>query len=265
MISTGKVFKKSIISVSNIPGVDFTINPYVGCPHKCVYCYAEYIKQHTDHTEDWGDFVDVKVCHSRLPYRKIQGKTVVMSSSTDCYNPFEASMEATREVLEDMVFSQCDFNLVVLTKGHLVVRDIDLLVKLRARVGISMNTLDDSFRAISEPRASSVAQRIDALKALREAGLDTWIFVSPVFPAITDFRSIVEATSPWACRYGFENLKLKWPYKSRVLQMIWDHRPDLIPLYRRIFLEEDRSYWNGLSREIRSYCGGRKIDFDVYF
>lgn len=264
-ISVGQVWTKNLLSVSRIPGVDFTVNPYVGCPHKCIYCYAEFIKQHTDHTEDWGDFVDVKRCHARLPYKKIQGKTVVMCSSTDGYNPLELRFEATREILKDMVFSQCDFDLMILTKGYAVVRDIDLLLKLKAKVGISINSLDDSFRAKAEPRASSVGKRLEALRLLREAGLETWVFMSPIFPGISDFRTVIDATRPWTCEYGFENLKLKGPYRPRVLEMIGREYPDLVSLYRRIFMERDYRYWDNLSWEIRSHCRKLGLRFGVYF
>ncbi|MDR1965800.1 MAG: radical SAM protein, partial [Synergistaceae bacterium] len=83
MVSEGFVSVKNYASPSKLPGVDYVINPYVGCPHKCMYCYAEFMKRHTSHVEQWGDFIDVKRCGAPINFSRLRGKHVMLSSVTD--------------------------------------------------------------------------------------------------------------------------------------------------------------------------------------
>ena len=78
---------KAVLVKSNLPASDYVANPYTGCPHKCRYCYAEFMKRRTGHTEDWGDFIDIKSYESMKLPRDLAGKTVLLSSVTDPYNP----------------------------------------------------------------------------------------------------------------------------------------------------------------------------------
>lgn len=85
MITTKTIPVKNWITPSKLPGVDVVINPYVGCPHKCVYCYAEFMKTFTDHAEDWGDFLDIKHCDKPVSTKRLDDKNIVISSVTDPY------------------------------------------------------------------------------------------------------------------------------------------------------------------------------------
>lgn len=80
------------LSKSNLPASDFVINPYVGCTHSCKYCYASFMKRFTGHKEDWGTFLDIKRCSKPINLSKINGKSVFLSSVTDCYNHYEKIM-----------------------------------------------------------------------------------------------------------------------------------------------------------------------------
>lgn len=103
----------------------YAINPYIGCPHACKYCYASFMKRFTNHPEPWGEFLDVKRCDKKIDLRKIDGKNVFMSTATDCYNPYEAKYKITRSILEQLVDSNC--YLQISTKNKLILRDLDLL------------------------------------------------------------------------------------------------------------------------------------------
>ena len=97
---------------------EYAINPYVGCPHKCKYCYASFMKRFTNHKEEWGEFIDIKRCNKPIDLKKIQGKNVFMSSVTDCYNPYEAKYKITRSILEQLVNVEC--TLQISTKNQLI-------------------------------------------------------------------------------------------------------------------------------------------------
>ena len=89
-IAEKEIDSKDLITKSNLPASDYVINPYVGCPHACKYCYARFMKRFTGHTEEWGDFIDIKRCAKPINVKKLYHKSVFLSSVTACYNPFEA-------------------------------------------------------------------------------------------------------------------------------------------------------------------------------
>ena len=105
---------KDYLTKSNLPSSDYVINPYIGCPHGCKYCYASFMKRFTGHTEDWGDFIDIKICNKPIDLKKIDNKNVFLSSVTDCYNKYEEEYRITRNILEQLVDSNC--NLSISTK-----------------------------------------------------------------------------------------------------------------------------------------------------
>ncbi len=117
------------LTKSNLPASDYVINPYVGCLHGCKYCYACFMKRFTGHTENWGDFLDVKICDKPINIKKIKGKTVFVASVTDCYNPAEKDYGVTRKILEQL--TQADAEIDITTKSALVLRDMDLLKQMK--------------------------------------------------------------------------------------------------------------------------------------
>ena len=132
---------KSLVAPSKLPGTDFVINPYIGCPHQCVYCYAEFMKRFTNHTEDWGDFLDIKRAEKPIDIRKLAGKRIVISSVTDPYNAFEKRYNVTRHVLKQL--QNAHAAITIITKSDLILRDIDLIGRLEnAEVAISLNSLE---------------------------------------------------------------------------------------------------------------------------
>ena len=266
-VKVREVEAKSYITESKLPDADFVINPYTRCPHKCIYCYAEFMKRFaTGHDiEDWGDFLDVKKCNVPIKLNKIKkDQEVLIGSVTDPYNPYEYKYEITRSILKQFIGS--NVNLQILTKSSLVTRDIDILKQIaNVSVGVSMNTLNEDFRQQIESRASSVENRIITLKKLKEAGIKTYLFMAPIFPGITNFEEIIFKTRPYVDFYAFENLNLRGAYMSRVLNLIYKKHPNLKKLYDSIYKKKDNSYWLSLEKEITSFCNANKIPFKMYF
>ena len=168
---------KDYVSKSNLPVSDYVINPYVGCPHGCKYCYACFMKRFTNHGEEWGTFIDIKHCDKPVNKRKLQNKSVFLSSVTDCYNEFEEKYCVTRKILEQLADVDC--KLGISTKSSLILRDIDLLKKCRnLTVSISINTLDEQFKNDMD-RAVSIERRLVAMKRLHDEQIRTTCFISP--------------------------------------------------------------------------------------
>ena len=248
-----KIRAKNILSRSKIGSGGYAINPYVGCPHGCIYCYAEFMRSATGHEEAWGKFLDVKDFDTASLVKFAAshgGERVFMSSVTDCYNPYEAQFGATHKVLEAVAGS--DINLQILTKSSLVMRDIDLLQTMpNVRVEVSLSVIDESLRRILEPRASPVAARIAAVKKLRTTGVKTYIFVAPIFPQITPVFDIISHYGDAADEIWFDRLNLYPNFRDKILAFIGRNFPALLPLYKKIYLFSEDDYFEQLADEIR--------------
>jgi DNA repair photolyase len=190
-----EVHPKTIITKNNSPDVpfDFSINPYQGCEHGCVYCYAR-----TTH-EYWGynagkDFERVILVKKEAPillekeFRKksYQPKLIVLSGNTDCYQPIERKLGITRKLLE--VFQQFKHPVGMITKNSLIQRDIDILQDLAsinaASVVVSLTSLREETRRLMEPRTASVKQRLQTIEKLTAAGIPVRVNLAPIIPAI---------------------------------------------------------------------------------
>jgi len=251
------------LTESKLPSADYVINPYVGCTHGCKYCYASFMKRFTNHHEDWGKFVDVKFCDKAINIKKIKGKTVFLSSVTDCYNELEEKYELTRNIIKQLKNADCILN--ISTKSKLILRDLELLKEFKNLVvSMSINTLDEKFRQDMD-NASSIKERLETLKILHENGIYTVLFMSPIFPYITEWREIIEASKDYIDEYWFENLNLRGTYKTYILNYIKSNYPDYYSEYIDIYDNKNKSYWQSLSLEIQKYCDNNKIKYVNYF
>jgi DNA repair photolyase len=175
---------KTALSKSNLPGLDYSLNPYRGCEHACVYCYVPNILRIK--REEWGSFVDVKTNIANILSKELKKKqkgVVGISTVTDPYQPLEKKYKLTRYCLEQLL--RYDFPVHIQTKSDLILRDIDLISKFsNIEVMFSIGTLHDSERKILEPNASSIQQRLNAMKTLSENGVKTTVFFGPIYPTI---------------------------------------------------------------------------------
>ncbi len=251
------------LTKSNLPASDYVINPYVGCTHGCRYCYASFMKRFTSHKEKWGEFIDIKLCDKKIDLKKISGKNVFLSSVTDCYNKFEEKYKITRNILEQLVDSDC--YLSISTKSKLILRDIDLFKKMKHLVVcMSINTLDEKFRNDMD-NASTIKERMETLKELHNNGIYTVLFLSPIFPHITDWKEIIECTKDYINEYWFENLNLRGDYKKDILDYIKNNYINIYSDYIDIYEKHNNSYWQNLAKEINKYCDNNKIKYINYF
>ncbi|MEM3711049.1 MAG: radical SAM protein [Thermoprotei archaeon] len=157
---------------------EYTLNPYRGCLHGCIYCYAPSLI----HDErPWGEYVDVKVNAPEIlekEIKKVPRGVVFLSSASDPYQPVEAKYGLTRSCLK--ILLEHDFPVNILTRSHLVLRDVDLFKRFKwLRVGMSITSVPTKM---FEPRVPPLERRIETLKHLSSEGITTWVSLSPIIP-----------------------------------------------------------------------------------
>ncbi len=227
---------KSVLSDTELYGLDYSINPYTGCEHSCTYCYAVFMKKFTGHKERWGNFVDVKVNAPEVLREEVQKKengSVLMSSVTDPYQPLEEKYGITREVLE--ILQENEFNVSILTKNSLVLRDMDILKKFnhgQLSAGFTINFLDEEDRKVWEPGASTIENRMEALRRLNREGIPTYVHVGPWLEGITDLDGILERVEDFVYEFQIENLNRK--RECEVMKAIRKNYPEEEERYEEI-------------------------------
>jgi len=191
-----EVLAKSILNESSIG--DYCINVYIGCQHACRYCYADYYTRKIYGIKDsWGTYVFAKINAPSLLLKEIKRKKkgiVYISSLSDPYQPIEEKYKLTRKILE--ILLSHDWPIIVQTKSTLVLRDLDLLERFsQAEVGFTIITLDEKIRERLEPYAPPIAERIRALKILKEKGIKVFAFLGPIPPytPIADVERLIKA------------------------------------------------------------------------
>src|SRR5258706_14823093 len=206
-----KDHSSTVITYNNSPDVGFeaSINPYRGCEHGCIYCYARPTHEYLGFSAglDFETKIMVKqnapgLLREELSSTRWTPKIIAMSGVTDCYQPVERRLKLTRGCLE--VLAEFRNPVVIITKNHLVTRDLDLLAELArhraAAVVLSITTLDSGLARIMEPRTSTPARRLAAIEALAAAGIPAGVNVAPIIPGLTD--SEVPAILRAAARAG---------------------------------------------------------------
>ncbi len=267
---------KSILVKSNLPGCDFVINPYVGCQHACVYCYARFMKRFTDHPEPWGEFLDIKVNTPEVLEKQLsqmfgsknnqlkiklsvrKKPTVFLSSVTDPYLPIERKYKLTRKCLEILLKYQMPVS--ILTKSDLVLRDLDLLKKFKdVSVGLSITGADDKISKFFEPYASSESRRVKAVSILHKERIRTYGFVGPILPYLTDLPKLFKLLSGKVSEIMLETLNTKPSSWIGVEKVLKKNDPELFPKYKEIFftkakkdyLDQLRAEIDGLSKKYK--------------
>ena len=231
---------KSIIVYNDSPdvGFDASVNPYRGCEHGCVYCYARPTHEYLGFSAglDFETKIMVKeqapeLLRKELSSPKWAPRVLAMSGVTDCYQPAEKRLELTRRCLEVLLEFRNPVGIV--TKNFLVTRDIDILSQLAsykcAAVFISLTTLDPELSGLMEPRASRPTRRLAAIQALSEAGIPVGFLLAPMIPGLTDSEApaIVQAAVRAGASFG-GYVALRLPHAVKSLFEIWleQHYPE---------------------------------------
>lgn len=197
-IGRAKVTKRRVSQILTKPtgalkGLDYTVNPYVGCSFACAYCYAAFFQPEDDKANDWGYWVEVKenaLDILRRESHKLAGAHVMFGSVTDPYQPLERKTGLTRSLLEHMARITPQPRIRVQTRSPIVARDIELLQQFeKLTVGMSITTDDDATRRRYEPSCASIDQRFAAVRKLADAGIQVTLSMAPLLP-ITDVEAL---------------------------------------------------------------------------
>ena len=253
---------KSLLNRCGI--ADYSFNCYTGCAHACVYCYARFMQRFHPHQEAWGQFVDVKVNAAEVlarQLRRLGAGTVFTCSACDGWQPVERRYKLTRQCCRMLL--DAGFQLNVLTKSELVLRDLDIFRGRPVRVGVTITTPDEPQARLWEPRASSVAARVRVLREAKAAGLQTTVMFGPLLPAISDTPEALDKLFALAAGADVDHIWTDalnprprvWPSVQGLLRR---HRRDLLEPYRRVLFNAAcrERYQAELQEKVRRAAAG---------
>ncbi|MBI4427943.1 MAG: PA0069 family radical SAM protein [Ignavibacteriales bacterium] len=234
---------KSLLAKNDSPdlGFDYSINPYRGCEHGCIYCYARPSHEYLGFSSgiDFETKIMVKLDAPKLLAEAFHARTwepqiVALSGNTDCYQPIERKLELTRQCLQ--VFRDFRNPVSIITKNSLVQRDVDILMEMAdlhtVAVTVSVTTLDSHLARIMEPRTSSPVKRLQTIETLARNGIRTGVLVAPVIPGLTDeeIPSILKAASASGAQYaGYTMLRLPFAIKDLFQEWLLRNLPERTP------------------------------------
>ena len=231
---------KTIIARNESPDVGFetSVNPYRGCEHGCIYCFARPSHEYLGFSAglDFESRIMVKMdapqlLEAELASPKWKPQVIMMSGVTDPYQPVERKLQLTRRCLEAL--ARFRNPVAMITKNRLITRDIDLLSELAAHqaaaVNISVTSLDEKLQRVLEPRTSSPRARLDAVAQLRAAGIPVGVMVAPVIPGLTDHElpAIVDACAKAGAQFaGYTIVRLPWAIAPLFEHWLDEHFPE---------------------------------------
>lgn len=231
---------RRIITTNDSPDISFdqSINPYRGCEHGCIYCYARPTHCYLGHSAglDFETELYVKPNAAELLEREIANpryvpRVIALGTNTDPYQPIERTWRLTRQILE--VLEKARHPVGIVTKSALVVRDVDILSRMAklglAKVALSVTTLDRRLARVMEPRASTPAKRLAALRTLSDAGVPTAVMMAPIVPAINDSEIeavLAAARQSGVSEAGYVLLRLPLELKDVFREWLQEHFPD---------------------------------------
>jgi DNA repair photolyase len=243
-----EVTVRSILSRSRL--ADYCLNPYAGCEHACVYCYARFATRFSHPNDEWGSFVDIRTNAPRLieeeAARKRPGK-VVISSVSDGWQPQEQKYRLTRQCLQ--VLLDHNYAVFIQTKSALVQRDFDLIEgHPNVEFGMTITTVEPKVADLFEPRASAPDVRIGVLSKAGGIGIRTFIFLGPLLPYISDrgkglmdLLDVVAEINP--DYFLVDRLNPRYGVWRTVSATLSKYDPELIPEYRKILYDRPARGW----------------------
>ena len=205
---------RTALSRSRLPDLVYSLNPYFGCEHGCIYCYSPSVFRQEAIARNWGKFVKAKGNIAEVLVKELgqlKKGTVGVSTVTDPYQPAESRFELTRKCLE--ILSKNQFPISIQTKSNLVLRDIDVIQPTGFEVGVTITTLNNDVARKFEPNASSPDSRVQVIDEFHEKRVKTWIFLGPIIPKVNDspenIAGILEVAGRTKSRVLYDKLNPK--------------------------------------------------------
>jgi DNA repair photolyase len=238
-------------ALNRVKGMMFTwsLNPYMGCVHRCTFCYVRAFEQRAERPSDhrYGRSIRVKTNVAEVLRRELarpswEPETVAIGAATDPYQPAEGRYRLTRACIEALGEARNPFTII--TRGPLIVRDVDVLVEAARRAEVSVTfsvpTLDDEIWRRTEPSTAHPRQRLRALRTLVDAGIRASVGMAPILPGISDRPELLEqvvreAREAGACGVWANLLHLRPGTREHFLECLAEDYPDQLPAYGRLY------------------------------
>lgn len=263
---------KSALGKCGFPGGGLAINPYVGCAHGCLYCYARFIKRFTGHTEKWGSFVDARIniadiLEKQLKSPRYRDEQIFIGTVTDPYQPIEKKYKLTRGILEVLINYKNPIS--ILTKSDLALRDIDLFKKMKnLDINFTITTLNEKWKKLTEPESSSTKQRLKAMEKLSKEGIAVLAMIGPYWPIFTEPEALFKEFKRIGVKHvfaeSFNTVGGNWTGVEKVIQKNY---PKILPFIKKILFDKNNFYqfYSGAEKEIKKLSKKYKIPVTVYF
>jgi len=259
---------RTALSPSGLPGLTYSLNPYVGCEHGCAYCYSPSVLKDKQLAESWGRAVRVKRDIAEVLAFEVNHKNrgvVGVSTVTDPYQPIEKTVELTRKCIE--ILAQHDFPVSLQTKSDLILRDSDLIAPKKFDVGVTITTMDRDLARLLEPGASPPDARAQVIEEFSERGVDTWIFLGPIIPEINDDEKSLREVIAIAARSGskilYDRLNLRQWVLERLQPALEGERPGLVERLPQIL--GGGTFWREICSRIKSICSTLGVRCEAAF
>jgi DNA repair photolyase len=205
------------LSRSGLPDLDYALNPYIGCSHGCLYCYAKEYTRFSEVAENWGWVVVVKrnlLDVLAKEVKRVRRGVVGLGTITDAYQPIEALYKLSRKAIELLAVN--GFSISIQTKSSLILRDLDVLKRYSKQIDVGFtitSTKIDSEMRVLEPFSSPPMARIEALKRLAREGIKTWVFYGPIVPGFNDdleeIAEVLQIAKEIGSAVYFDKLRVK--------------------------------------------------------
>jgi len=249
---------KSALSPSKLPGLNYSLNPYRGCRHGCVYCYSPNVLGDRRLAMNWGKVVQAKQNIVEVLEREVKRKpkgVVGVSTVTDPYQPLEAELELTRKCIE--LLSKHRFDVCIQTKSSLVLRDADVIKPEGFEVGVTITTMDRGLASRLEPQASPPDARAQVLEEFSRRGVETWLFLGPIVPEINDeeesLRRVIEVARRAGSRMIYDRFNLKRWVLERLAPVLELELPGLVKRLPGLVGPSSRR-WRETCSRVESIC-----------
>lgn len=267
-----EIQSKTILVNCRIPGIDFTINPYIGCQFACKYCYASFMGRFVGKkVSDWGDYVYVKINAPELLLKELPrklkgkgtGKEIFISSVTDPYQGLEVKYKLTRRCLQILADFGFAGNLSILTKSDLVLRDVDILKKLKkVAVGLTVTSTDDNISRYFEKYAPAVSKRLAALRSLNKQKIPTYAFIGPLLPHFVAKKETLKKLFQELARIDtrdifIEHLNLSPYIRGRLLTEMRGIEGEILG---KFYLSQTKTYREEIERIVKDLVAKYKMN-----
>jgi DNA repair photolyase len=260
---------RTALSASRLPGLDYSLNPYFGCEHGCLYCYSGSVFRDEKIARSWGTFVKAKTNIAELLARELKAKrpgTIGLSTVTDPYQPYESKLELTRNCLK--MLAGHHFKVSIQTKSSLALRDLDIVTGPRFEVGVTITTMDRDLARRLEPKASPPEERQQVIESYSQKKVETWIFLGPIIPYVNDqpenIEKIIHIAEATDSRLLFDKLNLR-PWVLEKLTPFLARETPQAPNVMTSLLAEKSEYWRTVSERIRSLCRDHDVRCEPAF